>query len=118
MICLVSEAQVVDWEDILIRFSSHQGTIREFCKENNITAHQLYYQRKRKKALQNNGTHTFHAIRFTDNSSSKDAIEETATPNLSTSSSIKIEIGKAKIYVPGNDKISLSNIFRMIIESC
>ncbi|QXM05456.1 hypothetical protein [Crassaminicella indica] len=38
------DSSAIDWEDILNRFSFHTGTIRSFCKENNISIHQPYYR--------------------------------------------------------------------------
>lgn len=115
MICLTGEASVVDWEDILDRFSSYKGTIRAFCKENNISVHQFYYRRKKLKKMD---TAMFHAISFKENNAYKSINEETVPSSSSSSSVIKIEIGKAKISIPGNDKISLSNILKVIMESC
>ncbi|WP_176431479.1 hypothetical protein [Anaerovirgula multivorans] len=42
---MLSEAPGIDWEDILDKFSSYEGTIRGFCKENNISVHQIDYRR-------------------------------------------------------------------------
>lgn len=53
------EAPAIDWEDILNKFSLHKGSIRDFCKENNISIHQLYYRRK---AIKKKEVQVFHAV--------------------------------------------------------
>lgn len=58
---MTSEALAVDWKDILDKFSTHEGTIKSFCKENNISVPQLYYRRRR---LKNNNNTVFHDISF------------------------------------------------------
>lgn len=110
-----SEALDIDWEDILDKFSSHEGTIKAFCEENDISIHQLYYQRKK---LENNNAPVFHAVSFKDNEAEEAANQENTPSNHPPASTIKIEIGKAKIYIPSNDKVSLSNVFKEIIASC
>ena len=114
-ICLISEVPVIDWEDVLDRFYSHKGTIRDFCKENNITAHQLYYRRMRAKKKD---IPVFHAVNFKEKNCDISIDEETIPSNGCLTSDIKIEIGKAKIYIPSNDKTSLMNMLKAIMESC
>lgn len=112
---MVSEAPIIDWEDILDRFSSYEGTIKAFCKENNIKAHQLYYRRKR---LENQETPIFHAVSIKEKISNK-VINETDIPSSSQpDSTIKIELGKAKIIISSHDTISLTNILKVIMKSC
>ncbi|KXZ39979.1 hypothetical protein SAMN05661008_01829 [Alkalithermobacter thermoalcaliphilus JW-YL-7 = DSM 7308] len=103
---MANKAVAVDWEDILSKFATYKGTIKSFCKENNISPHQFYYQRK---AAKKRVTPVFHAIDFKE-----DAIPS----NSSLTSSIKIEIGKAKIHIPSHDRAALTNILGMIMESC
>jgi hypothetical protein len=43
---MVSEAPFVDWDNILDKLYFYKGTIKVFCKKNNISVHQLYYRRK------------------------------------------------------------------------
>lgn len=102
------KALAVDWEDILEKFATYKGTIKSFCKDNNISPHQFYYQRKAAKKRE---IAIFHAIDFK---------EDTIPSNscLTSTSSIKIEIGKAKIHIPSNDRVALSSILGMIMESC
>lgn len=103
---MASKATAIDWENILEKFAIYEGTIKSFCKENNINLHQFYYHRK---AAKKRSTPVFHSINF----------KEEAIPSTSHSTSnIKVEIGKAKIYIPSNDKIALSNILGVLMESC
>lgn len=112
---MISEASDVNWEDILYKFSSYDGTIKDFCKENNIIPHQLYYRRKRAKS---NTAPVFHAVSFKEKNTDRDIDEEASISNPYSGSVIKIEIGKAKMYIQSNDKASLSNILKVIMESC
>ncbi|AOY78184.1 hypothetical protein BJL90_18740 [Clostridium formicaceticum] len=100
---------------MLDKFSSHEGSIKAFCEENSISAHQLYYRRKK---LQNNNTPVFHAVSFKDKEADEAVNQNIIPPNPVSASTIKIEIGKAKIYIPSNDKVSLSNVFKEIIALC
>lgn len=104
----------VDWENILSVFSTYKGTIVNFCKENNIKVHQLYCRRKRSKKVEGP---TFHAIDFKEKSYLGKA-EQVYASSAKIVQNIKIEIGKAKIYLDGNDKESLSNILSAILKSC
>ena len=97
-----------DWANILKNFSSHDGTIRSFCKENNISVHQLYYRRKKETK---NKKAEFHSISLDNND-----VKEKSTPKLDPM--IKIEIGKAKIFIPSEDKASLSSVLKEIINIC
>lgn len=110
---MTSEATEINWGEVLNKLSSYKGTIRSFCKENNISAHQLYYRRKRAKK---NDTPTFHAV------SMKEKATDTHIPSMaskdSLSNTIEIEIGKAKISIPVYDQVSLANIVKAIIISC
>jgi len=36
----------LNWEEILVKFNSYEGKIIDFCRENNISHHQLYYHFK------------------------------------------------------------------------
>ncbi|GAA0180902.1 hypothetical protein SH2C18_35170 [Clostridium sediminicola] len=105
------ESSAIDWDDILNRFPLRKGSIRDFCKENNISIHQLYYRRKVIKKKENQ---EFHAVNLKEKSSEKISNTSKSYPT----SSIRIEIGKAKIYIQNNDKASLSSILETIIETC
>ena len=97
------EEIVINWPEMMNKFAAHQGTIVDFCKENNIKAHQLYHQRGKLKKKKRQ-TQIFHAIDVQNNAmlnNPKDVKDE-----------IKIEIGNAKIYIPATDNNSLLNIIR------
>ncbi|MHC1684230.1 MAG: IS66 family insertion sequence element accessory protein TnpB [Clostridiaceae bacterium] len=49
----------INWEDMIEKFNSYEGTVTDFCKENNINKSQFYAYRK--KLCSSNIT-TFHAI--------------------------------------------------------
>lgn len=36
----------VDWDEMLKKFFKHKGSIKDFCRANNISHHHLYYRRK------------------------------------------------------------------------
>ncbi|GAA0479325.1 hypothetical protein IRB23M11_09180 [Alkalibacterium sp. m-11] len=109
----MSSEATTNWEEVLNKLSSYKGTIKSFCKENNISAHQLYYRRKRAKK---NDTPTFHAV------SMKGKAVDTPIPSMPSKDSlpktIEIEIGKAKISIPSYDQVTLTNIIKAIITSC
>ena len=108
-----SEATDINWEEVLNKLSSYKGTIRSFCKENNLSPHQLYYRRKRARK---NDNPTFHAV------SMKDKAVDTPIPSMPSKDllpkTIEIEIGKAKISIPSYDQVTLTNIVKAIITSC
>jgi hypothetical protein len=54
-----NEVNKLNWEDIMNRFSTYQGRIVDFCKENKIKQNQLYHRRKR---LEKEKKQSFHAI--------------------------------------------------------
>lgn len=112
---MTSEASVVDWEDILNKFSSYKGTIKAFCEENNISIHQLYYRRKK---LKNNKSPIFHAVSFKEKDIAACIDKLDAKAKSYSTSDVKIEIGKAKIYIPSNDREALKDMFKVIIQSC
>lgn len=113
MIHLENETQI-NWSDILKRFSTYKGTIASFCEENNINAHQLYYQRR--KSAKNNSP-VFHGIKVSE----KDFTFQGGAadkPSLKENAHIKVEIGKAKIYIPSADKLALENILKIVMSTC
>jgi hypothetical protein len=105
------ESSSIDWDDILNRFSLHKGSIKDFCKENNISIHQLYYRRKNIKKKDHQ---VFHPVNLKEKSSEKISNTSKSYPT----NNIRIEIGKAKIYIQNNDKASLSSIMEAIIKIC
>lgn len=113
MIHLVNKTQV-NWLDILRKFSSYEGTIAEFCTEHSIKIHQFYYHRRKAKK---NELPVLHGIKVSEKdftppggSGKRFCLEESAP--------IQIEIGKAKIYIPSNDREALENILQIVISIC
>lgn len=101
----------INWEDILVKFNSYEGTIIDFCRQNNISHHQLYYRRKkaRKEAQQ-----IFHAVPLNKNCAP-------SIPYMQPKAEIKeikIEIGKATIYIPSSEDQLLTKIIKEFTTSC
>ncbi|WP_187360740.1 hypothetical protein [Clostridium butyricum] len=40
----MSEDKTVDWKAMIDKLSLYSGTIKDFCKENNIAEKKFYYQ--------------------------------------------------------------------------
>ena len=99
----------VTWKVFLDKFSSYEGTVTHFCKENNISKSQFYYHKKRFKE---SNKQTFHAIALNKEESSA------KTNNTLVSNDIKIEIGKANIYIPANEIALLSDVIRELAKTC
>ena len=96
----MSEVKKIDWKIMVDKISSYQGTIRDFCKENNIPEKQFYYHRRK---LADKNKAVFHKIplKSKDNSIVKNNTKD-----------IKIEVGKATIYIPANEIAVLTAIIR------
>ncbi len=93
----------INWDEILVKFDSFEGKIVDFYKENNLNHHQLYYRRKRARKEKQ---WLFHAVALNDDLS-------TSAPHIYPQdiiNEIKIEIGKAKIYIPSTKLELVSNI--------
>ena len=95
------------WEEILERLDSFEGSVNEFCKENNLSRGQLYYYKRR---FAQGKKSTFHAIALNSVKYSNNA--EKAYKD------IRIEIGKASIFIPANDEELLKAILKELTESC
>lgn len=102
----------INWDEVMNKFSLHSGNIVEFCKENKVNVHQLYYRRK--KMVKDNSP-KFHAIPI-----SKETIDRSVAMNntVNKSTDIRIELGKFKIFVPGNNKELLLGILQELAKSC
>ena len=96
----MNEDKIIDWKAIIDKQSSYSGTIRDFCKENNIPEKQFYYHRRK---LADKNKAVFHKIplKSKDNLVVKNNIKD-----------IKIEVGKATIYIPANEIAVLTAIIR------
>lgn len=97
------EDKSIDWKAMIDTLSSYSGTIKDFFKENNIPEKQFYYHRR--KLADKNKT-VFHKIplQSKDNSIVNNNIKD-----------IKIEVGKATIYIPANEIAVLTAIIRELI---
>lgn len=59
---MAKKSNDVTWRGILEKFSSYEGTVTSFCKENNISKSQFYYY---KNKFEQSSKPTFHAIVIT-----------------------------------------------------
>lgn len=95
------------WENILEKYSSYEGSLIDFCRENNITKHQLYYY---KKKFKNENKPVFHAIAL------KPAHN---TDNVQKAyKDIRIEIGKANIFIPSSETELIKTILKELKSIC
>ena len=99
------------WKGLLEKFSSYDGSVSSFCKENNISKSQFYYYKKR---FEKSNKTTFHAIVLNKEESST----KTETSAGKASKDILIEIGKANIYIPANEIELLKAILKELASSC
>lgn len=97
------------WKEYIDKFSSYEGTVTGFCKENNINKSQYYYHKRRFEVA---NKPTFHAISLSEEKNS------TATKIIRESKDIRIAVGRANIYVPANEIALLSTILKEIVKSC
>lgn len=95
------------WEEILERLASYEGSVNEFCKENNLSRGQLYYYKRR---FSQGKKPTFHAIALNSAKPSENA--EKAYKD------IRIEIGKASIFIPSNERELLKSILKELAIIC
>lgn len=104
---MINEVNEIDWDEIIEKFSSYDGSIQDFCRENNISHHQLYYRRKK---LREEKT-AFHAIKLNT--------KDTVNSNDSKGNSIKdirIEIGKANVYIPVTEIDLVSKLLKELVQ--
>ena len=55
----MNEDKSIDWKSMIEKLSSYSGTIKDFCKENNIPEKQFYYHRRK---LADKNKAVFHKI--------------------------------------------------------
>lgn len=105
---MAKEINNVNWNELKEKFTSFNGTIVDFCKENGITKGQFYYYKRKNKEV---SRPIFHAIALNkeDNTKLKDH-------NTIPSKDIKIEIGKANIYIPSHEISLLSVILKELAK--
>lgn len=99
----------VEWSDFINLFSSYEGTVTTLCEENNISKTQFYYHKRRIEAASTEGTHIFQSISLNE--------EVSIDKSEITSQEIRIEIGKANIFIPANEIAILSNIIKELTKS-
>lgn len=98
------------WNEFINLFSSYEGTVSNFCEENNISKTQFYYHKRRIEAASNASTPIFQGISINE----EDNIDESEI----TYTEIRIEIGRANIFIPANEIAILSNIIKELSKSC
>lgn len=94
------------WKTLLDNFSSYNGTITAYCKENNISKSQFYYYRKKTGKV---GQGVFHAITLKERTEYK--------VDTTNSNNIKIQIGNAKIFIPANEIAALKTVIEEICQN-
>ncbi|ALR90483.1 IS66 family insertion sequence element accessory protein TnpA [Clostridium butyricum] len=102
----MNEDKTVDWKAMIDKLALYSGTIKYFCKENNIAEKKFYYHIRK---LSDKNKVVFHEIPLKS--------ESNPTVSNSNTSDIKIEIGKATIYIPANEIAALTAIVRNLISS-
>ena len=98
------------WNEVINLFSSYEGTVSSFCEENNISKTQFYYYKRRIDAATTESIPVFQSISI--NEEVVDDKSEVSSPE------IRIEIGRANIFIPANEIAILSNIIKELIKSC
>lgn len=107
-----NQVNPINWEELTTKHKNYDGTIRNFCKENNITERQFYYYRKKYK---HHNKPTFHPIIL---NKTNDKVLNTNASELNNANNIIIEIGKSKLHIPSNNTAIISNIIKELIKSC
>lgn len=96
------------YREFIDKFSSYEGSVTQYCIENNLSKSQFYYHKRRFETPKDI---SFHNISLKEES--LNIINENNTIN-----NIKIEIGKANIFIPVNEIAILSEIIKEIAKSC
>lgn len=104
------EKNELNWDVIMSKFSSYEGTILNFCKENNISSHQLYYRRKR---IKNSNLTTFCELPMDPPS-----IDNSKNCHSNITTDITIEIKNIKIHIPSSEATLLATIIRELADLC
>ncbi len=47
----LSKSEEIYWNDILTKFESYTGSVKDFCNEHEIDKRKLYYRRKLKNLI-------------------------------------------------------------------
>lgn len=94
------------WQEVLQKFSSYEGNVTNFCKEQSISKSQFYYH---KRQLENNDTNNkliFQAVTLKE----REITSEIFMVNPSTN--VKIKVGKASIDIPASE----TGLVKMLVE--
>lgn len=100
------------WEEFLDKFSSYEGTVTDYCKENNISKSQFYYYKKKFNKETNS---IFRTIEVKPEASQPINTKINSKQNLNN---IKIELGRANIYLPSGNLDLLSLVIKQISKLC
>lgn len=99
------------WHQYIENFSSYEGTVTDYCKENCISKNQYYYYLKKFKKEK---TSIFHAIELSD----KPAALIQSKNDKEENKSIKIELGKANIYIPSENPTLIASVIKELLKLC
>ena len=102
----MNEDKTIDWKAMIDKLSAYSGTIKDFCKENNIPEKQFYYHRRK---LANKNKVVFHEIPL--------KAEDNPIIKNNSKIDIKIEVGKATIYIPANEIAVLTSIIKELASN-
>ncbi|MDT8719754.1 hypothetical protein IAI10_24335 [Clostridium sp. 19966] len=98
------------WKAIFNEFSNYNGSIKSFCKENNISKDQFYYYKTKFKKADSS---IFQAVQMNDNfATAKRVSPETALKV------IRVEIGKAAILIPSDEISMLTDVIKELVKAC
>lgn len=98
------------WSEFFENFSTYEGSLSSFCKENNISKSQFYYYKKR---FSESTKPSFHAISL----NKKEPTTKHETSIKRTPQNIRIEIGKAIVYIPANETTILKDVLKELSSS-
>ncbi|WP_346916266.1 hypothetical protein [Clostridium sp.] len=106
-----TQVESVDWNDILEKFANYNGSVTAFCNEYGVDKRKLYYRRKKSQV---SNQQLFHAVNL--NTDSRISASHKYPQDIEKE--LKIEIGKATIFIPSDDLQLLSNIIKELQSSC
>jgi hypothetical protein len=110
----------VDWEHMFKLFQEYSGTKVDFCREQGISVDQFYYYRK-KHGLINKSSCTINRTTEKYENVSNGFVKLGTNPSINNKnhSAIKIDIGKATLYIEDYiDERAFSIIVKVLAESC
>jgi hypothetical protein len=105
------KVNILTWRGFLEKFSSYEGSVTSFYKENSISKSQFYYY---KNKFEQPCKPTFHAIVINNDESNPKTVNNSVTGYKD----IRIEISKANVYIPANEIALLSTVLKELTKSC